>query len=95
MDALDPQLAKSRAISGQPIKLILQIVEASIPFPSDIFNERIKSGGEGCDHLSFALPTFKASKSIKRLIFLMIPSSFGVGVRAAIAEAAAITAVIA
>mgnify|MGYP003111655995 CR=1 FL=1 len=93
MDALDPQLARRRAISGQPIKLILQIVDASISFPADVFDERMERGGDSCNHLSFALPTLRARRSMMRVIFLMMPSSLGVGVRAATAEANAITAV--
>ena len=93
MDALDPQLANRRAISGQPIKLVFQIVDASISFPADVFDERMERGGDRGNHLSFALPTFRARRSMMPVIFLIKPSSLGVGVRAATAEATAITAV--
>ena len=41
---LDPQLASRRAISGQPIKLILKIVKAGVPLESDVLDVGIKGG---------------------------------------------------
>ena len=91
---LDPQLAKRRAISGQPIKLVLKIVKARITFESDVLDVGIECSGQEsdeCAHLLLALPTFRASHemTLDTRRTHLLSDSFGV--IAATSEATAIT----
>ena len=91
---LDPQLASRRAISGQPIKLILKIVEARVPLESDVLDVGIECSGQEsneCAHLLLAFPTFRASHEMtdETRVTHLLSLSFGVNV--ATREATAIT----
>ena len=91
---LDPQLASRRAISGQPIKLIFQRVDACIPLESDVFDVGIECSSQEsneCAHLLFALPTLRANHEItdETRVTHLLSLSFGVNV--ATREATAIT----
>ena len=93
-DTLDPQLAKRRAISGQPIKLILKIVKAGVPLESDVLDVGIEGCGQKSDewlHLLFALPTLRANHEItdETRVTHLLSLSFGVNV--ATREATAMT----
>lgn len=93
-DTLDPQLAKRRAISGQPIKLILKIVKARITLESNVLDVGIECSGQEsyeCAHLLLALPTFRASHemTLDTRCTHLLSDSFGV--IAATSEATAIT----
>ena len=91
---LDPQLASRRAISGQPIKLILKIVEAGVTLESDVFNVGIEGGSQEsdeCAHLLLALPTFRASHEMTAEARETHLLSLSFGVNVATREATAIT----
>jgi len=91
---LEPQLASRTAISGQPIKLILKIIEARVPFESDVFDVGIKGSGQEsneCAHLLFALPTFRASHEMTAEARETHLLSLSFGVNVATREATAIT----
>lgn len=91
---LDPQLASRRAISGQPIKLIVKIVEAGVTLESDVFDVGIECSGQEsdeCAHLLFALPTFRASHDTTAEARETHLLSLSLGVNVATREATAIT----
>ena len=91
---LDPQLANRRAISGQPIKLIFQSVNACIPLESDVFDVGIECSGQKsdeCAHLLLALPTFRASHEMTAETRETHLLSLSFGVNVATREATAMT----
>ena len=91
---LDPQLANRRAVSGQPIKLIFQRVDACIPLESDVFDVGIKCSGQEsdeCAHLLLALPTLRASHDTTAEARETHLLSLSLGVNVATREATAIT----
>tara|TARA_R100000742_G_C4237578_1_gene57898 strand:+ start:46 stop:390 length:345 start_codon:yes stop_codon:yes gene_type:complete len=93
-DTLDPQLAKRRAISGQPIKLVLKIVKACVTLESDVLDVGIEGGSQESDewlHLLFALPTFRASHEITAEARETHLLSLSFGVNVATREATAMT----
>tara|TARA_R100001015_G_scaffold15508_2_gene7476 strand:- start:177 stop:524 length:348 start_codon:yes stop_codon:yes gene_type:complete len=90
----DPQLASRAAISGQPIKLIVKIVEARVTLESDVFDVSIEGSGkesDECAHLLLALPTLRASHEMtaEARDTHLLSLSFGVSV--ATREATAMT----
>ena len=91
---LDPQLASRRAISGQPIKLIVKIVEAGVTLESDVFNVGIEGGSQEsdeCAHLLLALPTLRASHEMTAETRETHLLSLSFGVNVATREATAMT----